>query len=123
MVTRQGAEILSVLCSRLPGEPRITAEEGVSIAAGFLEDQGFRNMKESYHMTENGVLTVNFQYTENGVVCYPDMIKVGVALDNGSLAGWDAKGYLSSHRERKLEERYKFRLFDHERDFGRTSIK
>ena len=104
MVTKRGGEILSVLCSRLPGPERLTVEDGLSIARDFIKEQGFSDMKESYHMAEGGVLTVNYEYEQDGVVCYPDLIKVGVALDNGSIMSWDAKGYLSAHRERTLDE-------------------
>ena len=104
MVTRQGGEILSLLCSRIPGRSRLTPDEGAAVAAAFLERQGFDRMAESYHMAEGGLITVNFQYEDDGVICYPDLIKVVVALDNGSIAGWDAKGYLSAHRDRDLPE-------------------
>ncbi len=104
MITKQGALPLSALCSRLPGAQRLSVDDGLSVAAGFLRDQGFDNMKESYHMAEGGVLTVNFAYDLDGVVCYPDLIKVGVALDNGSIVSWDASGYLNAHRERALDE-------------------
>lgn len=104
MVTRQGGEILSVLCSRLPGIERLSVENGLSIARDFLEKQGFEDMKESYHMAEGGVLTVNYEYEQDGVICYPDLVKIGVALDNGSIVSWDAKGYLSAHYERTLDD-------------------
>lgn len=104
MVTKQGGEILSALCSRMPGIERLSVENGLSIARDFLEKQGFSDMKESYHMAEGGVLTVNYAYEQDGVTCYPDLIKVGVALDNGSVVSWDAKGYLTAHHERALDE-------------------
>ena len=61
-------------------------------------------MVRSYHMVDEGVLTVNYEYVQDGVMCYPDLVKVGIALDNGSVASFDARGYLSAHRERKLPE-------------------
>ena len=104
MVTKQGGKILSALCSRIPGTPRLTVQNGVAVAKDFLEQQGFADMAESYHMAEGGVLTVNFNYTQDGVICYPDLVKVGVSLDNGSILSWDAKGYLSAHRDRTFDE-------------------
>ena len=53
-------------------------------------------------MVEGGVLTVNYAYDQDGVLCYPDLIKVGVALDTGHIMSYDARGYISSHREREL---------------------
>jgi germination protein YpeB len=36
------------------------------------------------------------------VVCYPDLVKVEVALDTGDIVGFEAKGYLTCHRSRDL---------------------
>ena len=103
-VTKQGGKILSALCSRLPGHAQLSVEEGLAAADGFLAQQGIEGMVRSYHMVDEGVLTVNYEYVQDGVMCYPDLVKVGIALDNGSVASFDARGYLSAHRERKLPE-------------------
>lgn len=42
-------------------------------------------MVESYHLTENNIMTINFAYQDGGALCYPDLVKVGVALDNGEI--------------------------------------
>ena len=36
------------------------------------------------------------------VVLYPDLVKVGVALDTGSVVFFDARGYLMNHQEREF---------------------
>jgi hypothetical protein len=45
-------------------------------------------MAESYHIIQGNVITVNFVYSRDSVLFYPDMIKVGIALDDGSLMTW-----------------------------------
>lgn len=104
MVTKQGGRVLSALCSRMPGAERLSVKNGVSVAEDFLRRQGYSDMEESYHMAEGGVLTVNFNFVRDGVICYPDLVKVGISLDNGSLMSWDAKGYLSAHKDRTFDE-------------------
>ena len=103
-VTKQGGRVMSALCSRLPGRAQLSVREGLETADGFLRQQKLEGMERSYHMTEDGVLTVNYEYVQNDAMCYPDLIKVGVALDNGSIVSYDAQGYLSAHRERELPE-------------------
>ena len=103
-VTKQGGVVLSALCSRMPALEKLSIENGLAVAREFIRRQGYEDMRESYHMAESGVLTVNFEYDQNGVLCYPDLIKVGIALDNGSLMNWDAKGYVTAHREREINE-------------------
>ncbi len=40
---------------------------------------------------------------QDGVICYSDLIKVKVALDNGEILGIETKGYLMNHRRRELQ--------------------
>lgn len=101
-VTKQGGKLLSVLCARAVGEPRYSAKEGLAMAQKLLTELGYENMRESYYIEQNGVLTVNYEYEQDGVLCYPDLVKLGVALDTGALMSFDALGYLSAHREREL---------------------
>lgn len=103
-VTKQGGQIYSALCSRVAGEEKYSVDVGLSMARSLLDSWGFEDMEESYHIVENGVLLVNYEYSQDGVLCYPDLIKVGVALDNGTLARYDAQGYISAHTQRTLPD-------------------
>ena len=57
-------------------------------------------MKETYYLKQEGIVTINYAYTQQDVVIYPDLIKVKVALDNGEILGLESTGYLNSHYER-----------------------
>lgn len=59
-------------------------------------------MKETYFLKQQGVVTINYAYEQDGVIMYPDLIKVKVALDNGEVLGIETTGYLNSHEQRKL---------------------
>ena len=59
-------------------------------------------MVESYSIDQGNVLTVNFAAAQDGVVCYPDLVKVSVALDNGRIVGFESQGYLMNHHSRAL---------------------
>ena len=100
-VTRRGGAILSMLSAeRHYGD--VGRAEAERIAEEFLRSRGFEGMKKSYSMTD-GLTVVSFAYDDNGVVCYPDLIKVGVAAD-GTVASFEAAGYIMNHRERALPE-------------------
>jgi germination protein YpeB len=103
-VTEQGGQILSALCSRMTGAEQFSQDDCLQIARDFLRQQGFENMQESYHIDNDGVLLVNFAYVQDGVLCYPDLIKVGVAMDTGAIMSYDARGYISAHTTRELSE-------------------
>ena len=57
-------------------------------------------MKETYYLKQDGIMTINYAYNQDGVVMYPDLIKVKVALDNGEVLGIETTGYLNNHTER-----------------------
>ena len=101
-VTKQGAQVLSMLSSRPAGGAKVSAETAVETAKAFLERAGYSSMAETYHMTQNGALTVNFAYRQGDVICYSDLVKVSVALDTGKVCGFEAKGYLTAHCRREL---------------------
>lgn len=103
-VTKQGGIVRSVLCSRLAGEANYSVDVGLALADDFMDELDYEDMKRSYHIVEDGVLLVNYEYVQDGVMCYPDLVKVGIALDNGMLMSYDAGGYISSHRERDIPE-------------------
>lgn len=101
-VTQQGGKVLSLFSSRAVGEASLSAQEAVDIAAHFLEAHGFHSMKESYHINQGNVLTINFAPQENDVLCYPDLVKVSVALDTGSIMGFECHGWIMNHTERDI---------------------
>ena len=101
-VTKQGAQVLSLLSSRPAGPAAVSAEQAVAAAKDFLTRSGYRDMAETYHMTRGGVLTVNFAYRQGEVLCYSDLVKVSVALDTGKVCGFEAKGYLTAHGPRDI---------------------
>ncbi len=103
-ITELGGHILWLNYNREIKEENIDIETAKNKALKFLDGHGYKNMKESYYTIENGVATINFAYTQSGVVCYTDLIKVKVALDNGDILGMESKGYLNSHIERNIEE-------------------
>ena len=69
-------------------------------AQAYLESLGYQNMKSSYYEITGNILTANFAAVQDGVILYPDLIKVGVALDNGEVLSLDARGYLMNHTNR-----------------------
>lgn len=103
-ITRQGGEVLWFINSREIGEEKLGFEEAKATALTFLENHGFNNMKETYYILENGMATINFAYVQDDVVCYPDLLKVKVALDDGSIIGLEAQSYFSSHTKRQIQK-------------------
>ncbi len=103
-VTKLGGQVLSMLSSDYSGGENVEVERALELADEFLLSRGYRNMEKSYHMLQNGILTINYAFTEDDVTFYPDLIKLSVNMGNGALCGFEALGYISSHKERELPE-------------------
>lgn len=101
-VSKQGGLVVEVMNSRAVAEAALSREEAASAAADFLVRRGYPNMVESYSIDQGNVLTVNFAASQDGVICYPDLVKVSVALDNGRIVGFESQGYLMNHQNRAL---------------------
>lgn len=99
-VCKKGGAVLYLLGSSNAGESVITPEQAVENAKNFLSAKGYKNMKESYYSTQDGICTVNFAYENEGVVCYPDLIKLSVSLETGNIISFDARGYIMNHTAR-----------------------
>ena len=91
-----------MLSSRSTGRQTITAKEAVIRAKDFLAELGIRGLSDSYYEIRNGICVVNLSAEQNGITMYTDLIKVGVALDNGEVLSFDMRGYLTNHTIREL---------------------
>ena len=103
-VSTQGGKVIWFMNNRIPVSEEISTEYAKMLAKDYLNMQGIENMKETYYIKQNSCITINFAYEQNDVICYPDLIKVKVALDNGEILGMEAQSYYSCHTERTFVE-------------------
>lgn len=104
MISKKGGHIVETSLDREVNEEKISQEEANEIGKSYLYDKGFKDMKETYFVKQGNIITINYAYNDNGVIVYPDLIKVRIALDNGEILGIETSGYLNSHTERKYVE-------------------
>jgi len=102
-VTKQGGRVLYMLFDGAAGEARLSEGQAVDAAKAFLLARGYGEMEVSYSSRFDGILTVNLAPVQNGVVLYPDLVKVQVSLSDGSVVGLEAAGYLMNHVPRTLK--------------------
>lgn len=100
-IAKKGGHIIYMNTNRDVTSEIISHEEANEKGKNYLSNKGFQNMKETYYLKQEGIVTINYAYTQNNVVVYPDLIKVKVALDNGEILGIETTGYLNNHEERK----------------------
>ena len=103
-ISKKGGHVVSMNANRDVKAETISQEEANSKGKEFLESNGFTSMKETYYLKQDGIVTINYAYYQEGVVIYPDLIKVKVALDNGEVLGIETSGYLNNHTIRDLKK-------------------
>jgi len=72
------------------------------IAQEFLNELGYTGMKAVWSSENGTTCNLNFAYEQDGVVVYPDMIKVKVCEERGIVTGIEALSYVLNHTERQL---------------------
>ena len=99
-ISKKGGHIVSMNSNREVNAEIILQEEADQKGKEFLESKGFTNMKETYYLKQEGIVTINYAATQDNVVIYPDLVKVKVALDDGEILGIETTGYLNNHVKR-----------------------
>ena len=101
-VTKQGGFIMYMRKFREIKEQTLTYEQAVEKAEEYLKTHSKQAFVTTYYFADEGVCTVNLAYKEGATVCYPDLIKIGVALDNGEIVLVEAGGYIANHHTRTI---------------------
>lgn len=103
-VTKTGGKVLYMLREGGSLEERLSEGECIDAGARFLESREYGAMQPTYWSREDGLLTINFAALQNGVLLYPDLVKVQVSMQTGLVVGIEARNYLRNHTQRNLPQ-------------------
>ena len=107
-ITQKGGHVVFMNYNRTVEAETISQERANEIGEEFLTQKGYPNMKATYYLKQEGIVTINYAYeqqTQNGTaVMYSDLIKLKIALDTGEVIGIETTGYLNNHTERSLAD-------------------
>ena len=103
-ISEKGGHVVFMNYNRDIQAESVTQERADEIGKDFLKSRGFDDMKETYYLKQDGIVTINYAYEQDGVTVYPDLIKLKVALDNGEIMGFETTGYLNSHEKRNISD-------------------
>lgn len=105
-ITEHGGALIYISDSRIITSRKITEDDAIKLAKKYLTDKFALDFRQSYYMVDNNICVINFAYLQDGVICYSDLIKVGVALDNGEIICVEAGGFVSNHHARTPPFKY-----------------
>lgn len=103
-VTVTGGMLINYSNSREVRETKASVSDAIAAADRLLNENGYSNMKMTYYLEDDNTLLINYAYSENGAVCYADLVKVRIAMDDLSAVGFEAAGYIANHRDRDKPE-------------------
>ena len=102
-VTKQGGQVLYMLCSGDITGQELSLAQCLERAQTFLISRGYGTMVMSYHSRYGGIVTINYAAQQAGVTLYPDLVKIQISMEDGAIVGLEAGNYLRNHVERALE--------------------
>ena len=81
-----------------------TGHKLAQIGKDFLKAKGYESMESTYAQYYGGTAVINYAFVQDGVLVYPDLIKVWVEVNTGGIVGFEANNYLFSHVQRTIEK-------------------
>jgi spore germination protein len=101
-IAKNGGHLVQLLNSRMGGPGTLDLARARTLGQQYLTSVGYTGMVPTFGQVADGFATIAYAFEENGVVIYPDQVKVKVALDNGEIVAADAKQYLMAHHQRTI---------------------
>ena len=73
-------------------------------AVAFAKQMGYKNMHVVWSATAHGHTYVNLAPVEEGIILYPDLVKVKIDNESGQVIGFDSAHHAYNHRRRNLQK-------------------
>ena len=99
-VTKQGGNVLWMFPEHAEFTMQYGLEECKQAAQDFLLRHGYGNMLLTFWQIYGGMATLSYASVQDGVILYPDLVKVQVRMDTLEIVGVEARHYLTSHTQR-----------------------
>lgn len=117
-ISKKGGHLIMFASAGDCNQTLLSKEQAIEKAQAFLKKNELTSMKEVWINLSNNIYTINFAGEQNGIVLYPDLVKVRVCAQTGNVLGLEAKSYYTNHVQRSLSkpvlsaQQAKQKLFD-----------
>ena len=99
-VTGQGGHLLWMMPENAQYEVRLTKEDCLNAAQAYLKQMGYGDMERCFVQEYDGMIVANFAAMQDGVLLYPDQVKLQVSMQTGMVVGAECSQYLTNHQRR-----------------------
>lgn len=101
-VTKIGGKILTVSGHVDSDVKNISMQQAEKIALDFAKGNGVEDADIVWSEELDSQAYFNITPKQNGIILYPDLVKVKVDLENGNVIGYDAVSYWINHTSRDI---------------------
>ena len=102
-ISKRGGKLITLSGYAEGGDAILGKEDAISVAEKFANRIGFENMKAVWTEINENVAYINLAPVEDGVIMYPDLVKVKLDLTAKEIIGFEALNYAYNHTERNYE--------------------
>ena len=103
-VTKIGGNILTVSGAGSNGSANVSEEDAKNLAINFAKNNGIENAQVVWSDGLYDDLYINIAPVQNGIILYPDLVKVKINLLTGTVVGYDSTSYFTNHTNRTLNQ-------------------
>lgn len=96
--------VRSYTSSRVVVPGKVSVKEACAAAEKFIEDRGYGDVALTEADETGGCVACRFAPLAGDAKCYPDLIKISIATDNGGVQSFDASDYADNHKQRSVPE-------------------
>ena len=102
-VTVRGGRIASFSSRCADGDGDMTQSEANGLALGYARKAGYSDdLVPVWYNAYDGTAMVTLAPERNGVIFYPDLVKIKLCASDGKLLGIEAYSYCANYRDRDL---------------------
>lgn len=103
-VTGQGGHLLWMMPEAAEFEKKVDRQTCLAAAKNYLVDMGFGEMERCFVQEYDGMVVANYAAVQDGVLLYPDQVKLQISMATGRVVGAECSQYLTSHHARSALE-------------------
>ena len=101
-ITKIGGHVLTISGHNHSEQNEVDTQRAEKIAINFAEKNGIKDAQVVWSQELNSQMYLNLAPVQDGVILYPDLVKVKVDLENANVIGYDAVSYYTNHTDRSL---------------------
>lgn len=103
-ISKLGGKVIMFDSYKECSQQNFSVDRCISIAEDFLSSLGYGQLKAVWTSENGAACNLNFAPVQDGVILYPDLIKVKVCEERGVVTGIEAMNYVLNHSERSLSD-------------------